>query len=159
MNTISLRTTGLLALLVLFARPGLAQADTRTVSFHLGAQCLCAQCAFDAQRVLSKIDGVRKVTLSVKQRRLDVVLDEAKRPVSVLATALAKQELGKDSALIWSVGPGNADQQAKALAQVPGVKAAKPDAKEHTALLTFSPKPDVTTAQLDAALKGAGGHA
>lgn len=137
-----------------------AAADPRTVSFHLGAQCLCAQCGFDAQRALSKMGGVQKATLSVKQRRLDVTLDESRRPVSALAVALSKMELGKDSALLWSLD-ANADtaQAAKALGQTPGVKGARPDAKAHAVLLTFAPSPSVTMEQLDAALKGAKPHA
>lgn len=104
--------------------------------------------------------GVQKATLSVKQRRLDVTLDESRRPVSALAVALSKMELGKDSALLWSLD-ANADtaQAAKALGQTPGVKGARPDAKAHAVLLTFAPSPSVTMEQLDAALKGAKPHA
>jgi len=163
MKTTSPLVGRLLALTLALAAFGClrsAAADPRMVSFHLGAQCLCAQCAFDAQRALSKMDGVQKVTLSVKQRRLDVTLDEAKRPVSTLAVSLAKMELGKDSALLWSVD-ANADtgQAAKALGHIPGVKSAKPDAKAHAVLLTFAPAPSVTTAELDDTLKGATPHA
>lgn len=156
-----------LALLLLCLGPArTAMADgPRTVSFHLGAQCLCAQCAFDAQRALKKLPGVQNVKLDARQRRLDITLDEAKRPVSTLAAFLAKLDIGSESALIWPDGnEPDTVRAAEELAQVPGVQSAKADAKAHTVLLTFAAGSAVTTTQLAAALghppaKGAPAHA
>ena len=140
------------------ARP--AAASPRTVVFHLGAQCLCAQCGFDAVRILGKFDGVQKTTLFTKERHMDIVFDEAKQPLSALALAVSHLDLGDNSSLAWPIDQkADPTQAAKALEKIPGVHAAKANAKDHTVLLTFTSKAPVSASQLDSALKGTAAHA
>jgi copper chaperone CopZ len=130
-----------------------AAAAPRTLSFRVNAACTCAECSFEANRVLPRFDGVRKVSLSVKDRRLDVVFEEGKRPLSELALQVSKLDMGQGSVLLWPADE-DADRAAGALARVPGVRSARADAKAHAVALTFSRSPAVALAQLDAAAKG-----
>ena len=131
------------------ASPTATPAAAREVDFRVGTACYCASCAFEGQRELKKFPGVQKVRLSTKERRLTVVFREGEKPVSALALALARLDLGKDSVLEWPAP--NAEQVAPLLAKVPGVAGAQPDAKKRRVLLTFAAQPAVTLAQLDAA--------
>jgi copper chaperone CopZ len=143
-----------------FALAHPAAAAPRTLSFRVSEACSCASCSFEAGRKLPQIEGVKKTALSVKDRRLDVVFDEVKRPVSDLAAAVSKLDMGKDSTLLWSV-PKDADiaASAVALARVPGVRSAKADPNARTVALVFTGKSPVTLAQLDSAIKGDAGAA
>jgi hypothetical protein len=128
----------------------------RTVSFRLSSACACAQCSFDAHRELKKFEGVKKTTLSVKDRRLDVVFKEAGQPLSALAIAVGKLDLGKGSTLLWPV-PNGADpgQAADALSHISGIAAVRADAKARVVHLSFRADASVTVSQLDNALEGA----
>lgn len=129
--------------------------SARTISFRVNSACTCAECTFEACRKLPRFEGVTKTALSVKARRLDVTFFEDKQPVSALAAAVRKLDVGKDSALLWPVHTGeDAAREAEALSRVPGVSTAKPEPKAGVIAVTFSGKVVVHLAQLDAAVKG-----
>lgn len=126
--------------------------QARTVSFRVAEACSCAQCSFEAYHTLKKFEGVRKVTLDVGARRLDVMFDESKHSISDLAHALEKLDIGQGSTLLWPLAKGaDAQQSSTRLAQVAGISSAKIDKKLNAVALTFAAKPSVTLAQLDAA--------
>jgi copper chaperone CopZ len=138
---------------VLGGRP--VYAAERTVSFRVTSACNCAECAFSARRDIPRIQGVKEARLSVKDRRLDVTFDDSRKPVSTLAQAIGRTDLGKGCTLVWAVVPGADPQRlASALANVPGVASTKVDGKAKAVLVAFAPKPEVSLSQLDAAGKG-----
>lgn len=136
-------------------RPARAAEPPRAISFRVNSACTCAECSFEANRKLPKLEGVTKTALSVKDRRLDVMFAEGSQPISELAGVVRRLDMGKDSTLLWPVPSGcDVARGAEALAKIPGVVSAKPDPRARAIALTFGGKPAVRIAQLDAALKG-----
>jgi hypothetical protein len=128
---------------------------SRPLAFDVPASCTCASCSFDTYRVLSKFEGVKKVTLSGKDHRLKVQFVEGKQPVSALALKLEHLELGKGSSLLWPVLDSiEISKATAALSRISGIAAATADAKDHTVHLTFAAQAAVTIPQLDNALQG-----
>lgn len=126
----------------------------RSFSFVVSSACDCASCNFDAGRVLSKFEGVKKVKLDEKERVLKIDFIEARQPLSALALAVARLDIGKGSTLMWPLPTGiEAAKAGDILSHLAGVASAKTNAKMQVAYLTFNGKTAVTISQLDDAFK------
>ena len=148
--------TVLLALMLTVFSLQVARADEapRSLSFAVPAPCTCSSCAFDVRRELGKFEGVKKVTLAGKDHRLDIDFVEGKQPLSALALALARLELGKGSSLLSPVPNGvEVSKAVEALSGIVGVATAKADKKARVVHLTFDGKTAVTMTQIDDVLQ------
>jgi hypothetical protein len=140
--------------LALFIQIAHATETPRVLSFDVPSSCNCASCTFDVHRVLSKFEGVEKVTLSGKDHRLNISFLEGKQPVSSLGLAVAKLDLGQGSSLLWPVPLEiEVPKAASSLGSIAGIAAAKADTKSRIVHLTFTGKTAVTLSQLDNNLK------
>jgi len=126
------------------------------VPFQLRSSCDCASCGFALQDDLRKIRGVARVGLSARERILTVTFDEEQVPLSRVAAATAKSELGKQSALIGDLMDARTPPQTPGLAQVPGVRSYAVDSKRKRLLVELTEEPSLTTKTLAAALATAG---
>ena len=76
----------LLAALVLAGVVGPAWAATRTVTLAIPSMH-CAMCPVTVKEALSKVPGVRKITVSLAKKDAIVTFDDAKTTVAALTQA------------------------------------------------------------------------
>jgi len=123
----------------------------------------CEGCVEPVVEGLRKLKGVQSATLEFKTAIAVVRYDEAQIPASRIVLALPniphamgpRSNMKYEGRLLLTLEKGDAKKVAQALGKLPGV--AKVEQARNTLLITFKPDASVRYAQIEQAVKKAGG--
>jgi len=131
------------------------KSEATTITFVVDGMH-CENCAANLTRALKSVRGVQEASVSFKEKRAVVKLDEKANPVSVVVEQVHKAVPYRLALLLPVENWANVDR-GKAVKTVKGVKGVA-EAKEHEQgiLVTFQPKASVRYQDLIATLSRAG---
>ncbi len=152
--------SALLAMVSLSQQSAQQKPEIRTVVFKISG-FHCEGCADAVAEGLRQLNGVQDVKADFKTATVTVTCDEAVAPVSQLALAVANIPHAMGSGMHYScrlalsLQKGDARKVAETLARIDGVE--KVDREKNTLLITFKRDARVRYAELEEAVRKAGG--
>ncbi len=150
----------LLAVVALSQQSAPQKPEIRTVALKIGG-FHCAACGDAVANGLKQLDGVQEVKVDLKTNSATVTYDEAVLPVCQVALAVGNIPHAMGSGMRYScrlalsLQKGDARKVAAAVAKINGVE--KVDREKNTLLITFKRDARVRYAELEKAVRNAGG--